>query len=263
MENATKALLMAAGVLLAIMVTSILVITFNRISKYYNENTSSTQQEQVVKFNEEYGSYATENLRGNDLLSLVNKVIDYNERKSDVGNIGKEISYTPLEISIDFVSQDKIKVLSYENNNLLITKNSSTNKYIYVQSDTEDVFKELITEPIKELEDAYTSSSIQLLASNISAIFDIPTSDADKEYALKKFQQICPKIRNNPTSGYKYDKLTSNDSGIKGRSIFKDVKIYYEYMQLKKALFNGKVTGQDTNTGRITNMYFEFTGKIQ
>ena len=263
MENATKALLMAAGVLFAIVVVSLLVIAFNRISKYYNENTSSTQQEQVVKFNEEYGSYATENLRGNDLLSLVNKVVDYNKRKSsadsDIGYEGKYIAYTPLTIKINFNNKQDEFAFDPEINRLILDSE-------YEQSDTKNVVDDKIMGKIENLNSWYSKNSIQQLASNITSIFQYnnnPNEDKEKkQFALEKFKQICPKLASNV--GNDYNNLIVNSNGYNNNnSIYDDVKTYYEFMQLKKGLFNGQVVSYDENTVRITEMYFEFTGKIQ
>ena len=78
MENATKALLIAAGVLLAMMLISLLVMGYNRISSYYEQKHELIMAEQLDKFNKEFQNYNRSDIRGNELISLMNKVIDYN-----------------------------------------------------------------------------------------------------------------------------------------------------------------------------------------
>lgn len=85
MENASKALIMAGSVLIALVIIGALVLMFNSLSNYQETDTQSTREQQVVDFNNQYETYNRKDVRGSDLYSLFNKVIDYNRRKSEWG----------------------------------------------------------------------------------------------------------------------------------------------------------------------------------
>lgn len=95
MENASKALIMAGAVLIALMVIALLVFFFNNIRDLQKTNLTSEEVEQATEFNKQYDVYARD-VYGSELLSLANKVVDYNERESD--NKG----YTKIELEVYF-----------------------------------------------------------------------------------------------------------------------------------------------------------------
>ena len=57
MENASKALLIAGGVLLAIMVASLLILTFTKISDYQSSAQTLQKDSQLAQFNEQFTQY--------------------------------------------------------------------------------------------------------------------------------------------------------------------------------------------------------------
>lgn len=83
MENASKALLIAGGMLLAMLLVGLVIINYNQIVEFYNKDKDMTKTEQIAKFNSEYTEYNRKDVRGSDLLSLVNKVVDYNKRNDE------------------------------------------------------------------------------------------------------------------------------------------------------------------------------------
>lgn len=83
MENASKALLMAAGVLIALMTVVLLVVMFDNLSNSQNENVQTTREAQIIEFNNQFTTYLRDDIRGSDMISLMNKVADYNARKGD------------------------------------------------------------------------------------------------------------------------------------------------------------------------------------
>lgn len=80
MENATKALTMAGGVLIAIMVISALVYAFSTYQVIPSAQDEANAVRQLSLFNQQYESYARDALYGTDLVSLLNKAVDNNER---------------------------------------------------------------------------------------------------------------------------------------------------------------------------------------
>ena len=75
MENASKALIMAGSVLIAIVVISLLVIFFGNLRGLQNTTQSVEQVEQATEFNKQYDAYARD-VYGSELLSIANKIND-------------------------------------------------------------------------------------------------------------------------------------------------------------------------------------------
>ena len=118
MENASKALLMAAGVLIALIIIGALLLMFNNLSNYQETNTQNTRESQIVEFNKQFETYDRNDVRGNELISLTNRIIDYNERKTS--DISDE-KYEKMRIEIKGI---KPKDFLYEQNNLELIKTS-------------------------------------------------------------------------------------------------------------------------------------------
>lgn len=82
MENASKALLMAGGILIALLVIGSVLLMFNQIGNYRRANTDSEKSSQIADFNKDFVRYADgEEIKGVDIISLANKVVDYNQKK--------------------------------------------------------------------------------------------------------------------------------------------------------------------------------------
>ena len=73
MENASRALLMAGGVLIAILIIALLVRSFTGISSFQKAKLSEEEQEKIVKFNEQYIKYLGQYVYGTEVLTLLNK----------------------------------------------------------------------------------------------------------------------------------------------------------------------------------------------
>lgn len=81
MENASKALLIAGGMLIALLVIGALVLMFNQIGDYEKAQSSNKKVSQVAEFNKEFIKYTYDDIKGYELISLINKAIDFNGKK--------------------------------------------------------------------------------------------------------------------------------------------------------------------------------------
>lgn len=84
MENATKALSIAGGMILAILVISLVVYGWNKITNYQKVQEATQTTQQITKFNKEFESYNKGVVRGYQLISLANLVNDTNTQYSAV-----------------------------------------------------------------------------------------------------------------------------------------------------------------------------------
>lgn len=79
MENASKAIIMAGGILIGVILLSVLVLVFNPIGRVYEEQGISLSVEQLEKYNRQFNTF-DKSLYGSELLSLKNLLEDYNYR---------------------------------------------------------------------------------------------------------------------------------------------------------------------------------------
>lgn len=76
MENASKALLIAGGVLIAIITIGLLVTSFSTISEFQMSQLSEQEQEQLIAFNEQYTKYLNQYIYGTEIITIINRTLD-------------------------------------------------------------------------------------------------------------------------------------------------------------------------------------------
>ena len=81
MENASKALLMAAGVLISLVIIGAFMLMMSNLTDYQEKSYQSKADAQTVDFNNQYVTYDRENVRGSDMVSLMNNNGDRNGNK--------------------------------------------------------------------------------------------------------------------------------------------------------------------------------------
>jgi hypothetical protein len=79
MDNASKALLMAGGILITIAVIGVATYLFASARGAIGETARAMKVEEVLNFNRFYTSYPT-NIRGIDAENIRNKIVDNNSR---------------------------------------------------------------------------------------------------------------------------------------------------------------------------------------
>ena len=73
MENASKALLIAGSILLAIIIIALLIRSFTNVSMLQEAQLTEEEQRQLVAFNEQYTKYLYQYVYGTEVRSLINK----------------------------------------------------------------------------------------------------------------------------------------------------------------------------------------------
>lgn len=125
MENASKALIMAAGVLIAMMVISLGVYVFNMFGTFSKEQQEELYEHQLAEFNAQFTKYETaEDINIHDIISVANYARDYNESNgvTDMSNDAY------ISVNILSVRSNLEKATNAEKNNLI--KNSITSTYV-------------------------------------------------------------------------------------------------------------------------------------
>lgn len=79
MENASKALLMAGGVLIAIVTIAFLVKSLSTVQQFQMSQLSEEEQEQLTAFNEQYTKYVGQYVYGTEVITVINKSLNSTE----------------------------------------------------------------------------------------------------------------------------------------------------------------------------------------
>lgn len=85
MENASKALIIAGAILLAILIISLGIMIYNQASGVVNNNAMT--EVEVTSFNQKFEQYLGDNVRGANVNSLVNAVNTNNMSTDDDSKI--------------------------------------------------------------------------------------------------------------------------------------------------------------------------------
>ena len=255
MENASRALIMAGSVLIALMIIGALMLMFGNLTSYQETDTQGTRSAQIAEFNQQFETYNRDNVRGSDLYSLLNKAIDYNRRQSweGIGESGEEIRYTPMEITF---TVNPISELSADGNNRLFTQKDGK----YTVGSNTNTFENYIKQTIDDLEDAYGQSSLTNLTTGMSKIF---TDSGDPAVIVANFNAASTIVKIDSVDDLKNksESPTKKNQTTK-TTIEEDVYTYYEYIQFKRAHFDCTDIEYDGNTGRVTRMEFNFNGRF-
>lgn len=95
MENASKALLMAGGILIALLIIGVLLLMFNQISTLKQSESSNQKNTQLVKFNMDFERYLDDSgISGSDIVTLANKISDYNDKKETIHEVSNSVDYS-------------------------------------------------------------------------------------------------------------------------------------------------------------------------
>ncbi len=76
MENASKALIIAGAILLSILIISLGIFIFNQASEI--TKSSNLSEVEVLNFNEKFTSFEGTNVRGSEVNSLLNRIVQNN-----------------------------------------------------------------------------------------------------------------------------------------------------------------------------------------
>lgn len=227
MENISKALLIAAGMLILIMILSLLVIGYQQISAYYSRQHDATMVEQTIEFNKRFENYNRNDIRGNELISLMNRVIDYNATQV----YEEETKFKRLILSINVGEQDILDQFKYD-----ASLEGRITSEIDNRSNDRDLIKitgvELNSKSI--IGNNVTTTQLQRLSANIHYIMD-----DSNEFRDEKIKSILK------TDTYDIDDVKNATAQ------------YYEYTQFKRACFKCTGVEYDPDTGRVVKMTFE------
>ena len=137
MENAVKALYMAAGVLIGIMILSLAVVLFSSLQGYMEETNKQIMFNEVTRFNAKYTKYVDTELTIQDIITVAGEAYENNKSYNIDPNAWNESSNS-LYIAIYLENNGRIDQKMGENGEmveLLGNNNASVQKYKCANSD--------------------------------------------------------------------------------------------------------------------------------
>lgn len=228
MENASKALLIAAGMLVGIIVISMIIVSYRQISSYYNTKEKVEISKQLNSFNQKYIPYNRDNVRGSDLLSLINRIVNFNTINPDD---------EPITISIEIPNNELAKMFYYN-----YEKYKNDGNY----------------EKIIKLGETYTQETINQILDKANIIENNYTHLVATKLAANMSTLMGENTRKEPVDLLDEFKLDEN----KLISIQKNIYEYYQYNQFKRAHFNCEKL-EYTSAGRVKAFKFKFNGTFE
>ena len=110
MENASKALLIAGGILIAILVLAVVVTVSTSTSRLAQSQDEKKLAEQTAEFNRSFEAYDKKVMYGTDVITVVNKAIDYNKKL----NTNQENYFIDIVLTINTAcNASERKVIQY------------------------------------------------------------------------------------------------------------------------------------------------------
>ena len=187
MENASKALLMAGGVLIALLVIGALMLMFNQIGNYEKSQDASKKNSQLAEFNKEFEKYLDDKeITGADIISLINKVVNYNNKAKN-GGITNSVDYD-IKMSITITNLDAFNT-KYANNgeNNKIFRN---NTYKITENDYDDRFSYQLKKDLEESKNIETIGIPKDQLKLLSGMYDKSNEQESIEKIKEKLIQI-------------------------------------------------------------------------
>ncbi len=107
MENASKAILIAGGVLLGVLLLAFLIFFWTNMSTFVAGGSGEAKEQQIAEFNQEFETYNRGQrsdrdqaipIYGSDIITIINKIETYNEDPEGVFN-GK-VQYEEIAVNV-------------------------------------------------------------------------------------------------------------------------------------------------------------------
>lgn len=260
MENASKALLMAGGLLAGILVITSLAIMWSKMSGAKASQSGNAKTEQLAEFNAAFDSYANETVMGTDILSLFNRVNSYdNNLENDI--LLANIQYEHIKINVSIKNsqhkeefKDVLKLNTDSTNANDIAKDTPSN------DDTYSILNGFIELEKTVGRDNMTKLSSYYGANNgTSDPFTKPTynSNGQPTNIVAQVLQEQSGLAGNPDKLRKAVITKYLGKNLAKYPTDKEIKNYNVYTSFKTTKFSCENVGYSDENGQVNSMNFE------
>lgn len=281
MENISKAIIIVGGMLLAILIITLLVFLYSRISVIPQEQVKQHSETGIIEYNRSFEVYQKPLMYGTDIISVINKAVDHNMRngllhaesnffsKTFVNPIygelmGVEAKFNSKEEDLDFFIRVRIYYIKRGDDGSLREleyrpqeeiEGHKNHKFKDIEALKGDNYKKLLNASGIDLTEkkfqAYEypynfrkgKEFLNKINGNITLVAGDPKQDVQANKSLMKFLEAESVTILNPDSEDKsWSRIVITPASAKLKKlIFKSVDSKTEYYQ----------------NGRIKKMYFE------
>lgn len=249
MENASKALIMAGGVLISLLIIGLLLLMFNRLSDFQKTGDNSKRTSQIAKFNMEYEGYLDDKgIKGADILSLINKIIDYNAKTGDnQPEINNPVDYTKkMAITITNLNTGAgsfNEKYAYEGSNRMFVRN----EYSFgVINGVNNNNRKEISNLLSDFKNSAVAAG-RIGEDNLKKLSSIYDPNAKSE----SFEKIRDALIRLMGDEYRTWDGSSNPS-------LQTISEYRQYSEFKSSIFIPDREADYYDNGQIQHLYFRF-----
>lgn len=237
MENASKALLMAGGILIALLIIGALMLMFNQIGDYEKAQTVDEKDSQLAQFNIDFERYTDDNgIKGTDVISLINKVINYNAKAKNGGTTN----------SVNYNIKMSVTVSGLKNFN---------KKYAYdKEKDSDSLFTQdeyvfTNSNELKKILDSFSVAESNISIEKLKILSSVYDSSKNRSDNISNIKEKLVEIDSNKYSSW---------NGITPIPTLDTIKKYRQYSEFKTSTF---VISKDSvyEDGQIKDLYFKFS----
>lgn len=107
MENASKALLIAGGILIAIILISLLVRTYGNIGNFQRQKMTEEEIAKIEEYNKEYTKYLGKYVYGTEVITAINRALNEKQTNNNDIKISIKFTVTTYEYTIQYYKNGK------------------------------------------------------------------------------------------------------------------------------------------------------------
>ena len=247
--NASQALKMAGGILIAITIIATLAYSFGKFSPFQQQLEDIKQLEQTADFNKEYEVYNKNLMYGVDILSVLNKAASNNKKYIE------SYGYTP-DLEKNYLIEINIKLKSDIEETLQVFYMNEASKEVECYDSFKDFFNESDQSTFKT--DIFNKLNIEYLTN----------TDKNKLWKNRKNEKIARGQynlldQNNEDKQYCTETMyTIIQSSINLKKTVKNTESFGKGIWTK-AIFNSGAYNLKTKKFKCTDVTFsEITGRI-
>ncbi len=124
MENASKALLIAGAILIAILLIGIGMMVFGNIGGITAQSQQQMDSMEIQIFNSKFSSYAGNNVSGSNVKQLLNTIVAHNASTTDI-SLKLSLTMETTKINEDKVKDEVSKIKANNRYSVVFTPTSS------------------------------------------------------------------------------------------------------------------------------------------
>lgn len=255
MENASKALIMAGSILIAIMVIGLLVYGYGQISDLEQTRADAEVTDTLAEYMRRFEQYnrgqGDQPLYGSEVLSLANLQADYNFMEADRADIGRLEGYSQITITVEI--KNEITQMNMPGGEHYFSV--GTHDISEILSDYEDLSGKIddYKEPkyTSKIDDISRSAVYYSTRSNLEIAIDFELPVEPSDYDTETGRDV--------SDDRLYDLAMEHDGNVV--NLIEDIADYLAYKGVYDTFRNGKrftcneITYNEAN-GRIARMEF-------